>query len=400
MCPGGSWSRMDLDWSTWKTTSGISGTSLRVRRGMRWRAWCIRPVTAAADRGGAGANATPAHSHTGRSRTVGEGLARWKDRHALWTLLRSSPSRWSGMVLARLGVHREASERQAQQLGARRDGCLGFGKAGEGRIRWGGTSWSSAPGQPVDHLRVVAACLLTGQHRGKRPRCPRRHWHREDPLGVPAARRAGRRSRGRAHSHPLLETAAVLAAILVGGHATLQGCNGRRRRDRKLVLCPRIPVVKRGQTSPAASPPLASHPSDGLYAWRTPETAGRPAASPARPATSDNGSLRVSRGRQSVASSLPVTASLSLPPPATNGPQPTEASDGSLTGHRHPVLRAGGGRTGLGERALVTTSSLTRAAVPGARRREPERFCSEGFSSRTIGDSHDSDTSLMSLPPA
>ena len=199
------------------------------------------------------------------------------------------------MVLARLGVHREAIRAPGAALGARRDGCLGFGKAGEGRIRWGGTSWSSARGQPVDHLRVVAACLLTGQHRGKRPRCPRRHWHREDSLGVPTARRAGRRSRGRAHSHPLLETAAVLAAILVGGHATLQGCNGRRRRDRKLVLCPRIPVVKGGQTSPAASPPLASHPSDGLYAWRTPETAGRPAASPARPATSDNGSLRVSR---------------------------------------------------------------------------------------------------------
>ena len=143
------------------------------------------------------------------------------------------------------------SAHEGQQLGARRDGSLGFGKAGEGRIRWGETSWSSARGQPVDHLRVVAACLLTGQHRGNGLGCPRRHWHREDPLGVPTARRAGRRRRGRAHSHPLLETAAVLAAILVGGHATLQGCNGRRRRDRKLVLCPRILIVKRGQASPA-----------------------------------------------------------------------------------------------------------------------------------------------------
>jgi hypothetical protein len=136
------------------------------------------------------------------------------------------------------------SAHETQQPGTRRDGLLGFGKADEGRIRWRWPSWSPARWQPVDHLRVVPACLLTGQHRGKGLGCPIRHRHREDPRGVLTTPRARRRRRGRAHSHLLLETAAVAAAILVGGHATLQGCNGRRRRDRKLVLCRRTLTVK------------------------------------------------------------------------------------------------------------------------------------------------------------
>ncbi len=155
----------------------------------------------------------------------------------------------------------------AQQLGARRDGCLGFGKAGEGRIRWGGTSWSSARGQPVDHLRVVAACLLTGQHRGKRPRCPRRHWHREDPLGVPTARRAGRRRRGCAHSHPLLETAAVPAAILVGGHATLQGCKRSEASGPEASSMPTHPY-RQGTTDQFCSIATNSHPSQATACTR------------------------------------------------------------------------------------------------------------------------------------
>jgi hypothetical protein len=143
--------------------------------------------------------------------------------------LSSGPVRagWSEMVLAswaligkRFGAE-PGEGHWLRRLGRR----LGFGKASEGGIRWSGTSWSSARGQPVDHLRVVAACLLTGQHRGNGLGSPRRHWYREDPLGVPTAHRARRGRRGRAHSHPLLETAAVVAAILIGGHSTLQGCS-------------------------------------------------------------------------------------------------------------------------------------------------------------------------------
>jgi hypothetical protein len=128
------------------------------------------------------------------------------------------------MTLLLLGTHRAAVRAQArprhsmQRLGRR----LGFGKAGQSRVRRGGTSWSPARGQPVDHLRVVPACLLTCQHRGKGLRSPVRHRHGEDPLGIPTARRARRRRRGRTHGHPLLETATAVAAILVGGHATLQ----------------------------------------------------------------------------------------------------------------------------------------------------------------------------------
>jgi hypothetical protein len=158
---------------------------------------------------------------------------------------------------------------------------LGFGKAREGRIWWRGSAW----GQPVDHLRIVPTCLLTGQYRGKGLGCPIRHRHREDPLGVPTTPRARCRHRGRAHSHPLLETAAVVAAILVDGHATLLGCNGRRCRDRKLVLCLRIPIVKGGDSRVLS----ASRPRRVPYlhqsarrrpvpGWQAPRISGRPQA--------------------------------------------------------------------------------------------------------------------------
>jgi hypothetical protein len=74
---------MDLDWSTWKTTSGMSGTFL---------AECdvggpgVRGAVALNDRRGlrgAGTSAKPTHGHTGCSREVGDGLAGRRDRHAL-----------------------------------------------------------------------------------------------------------------------------------------------------------------------------------------------------------------------------------------------------------------------------------------------------------------------------
>ena len=89
-----------------------------------------------------------------------------------------------------------------------------------------------------------------GQHRGKGLGRPIGHRYRKDSLGVPTTCWARCRCGGRAHRHPLLETAAVAAAILIGGHVTLQGCNGRRCRDRKLVLCRRTLSVKGRQTSP------------------------------------------------------------------------------------------------------------------------------------------------------
>jgi hypothetical protein len=156
---------------------------------------------------------------------------------------------------------------------------LGFGKASEDRIWCARTSWSPARGQPVDHLRVVAAGLLTRQHRGKGLGSPIGHRHREDPLGVPTTRRARRRRRPRTHSHPLLETAAVVAAILVAGHATLQGrqrseasgpeaCSmptNRHRQGRTGGSCQHrdhvashtLPMLAR--STPAAKAPRVSH---------------------------------------------------------------------------------------------------------------------------------------------
>jgi hypothetical protein len=150
-------------------------------------------------------------------------------------------------------AHRPGDRHSMRRLGR----WLGSGKAREGRIGRSCTSWSPTLGQPVDHLRVVPACLLTRQHPGKGLGCPIRHWHRKDPLGVPTAARARRSGRGRAHGHPLLEAAAVAAAVLVGGHATLQGCNGRRRRDRKPVLCRHAPIVKGSRHLRRRRPTLA-----------------------------------------------------------------------------------------------------------------------------------------------
>ena len=112
-----------------------------------------------------------------------------------------------------LGARGLATGRSTRRLG----GALWSGKARVGGIRWGGR-WPPAQGQPVDHLWVVAACLLTGQHPGKGLGCSVGHRHGEDSLGVPTAARARDSRRGRAHRHPLLETATVIAAIVVDGH--------------------------------------------------------------------------------------------------------------------------------------------------------------------------------------
>jgi hypothetical protein len=127
------------------------------------------------------------------------------------------------------GKHATREARRPRRSTPQLDRRLRSGKAREGGIRWRGAWWSPARGYPVDYSWVVPACLLTRQHRGQGLGCRVRHRHREDPLGVPAATRARRRRRGRAHGHPLLETAAVAAAILVGGHSALQGCHGRGR---------------------------------------------------------------------------------------------------------------------------------------------------------------------------
>ena len=173
-------------------------------------------------RRGAGTSARPAHGHTGGSRVVGELLARGKGPHTRWTLLPSRSERGvGGLMLGSyrvltgepLGARGPATGRSTRRLG----GALWSGKARVGRIRWRGR-WPPAQGHPVDHLWVVAACLLTRQHPGKGLRCSVGHRHGEDPLGVPTAARARDSRRGRAHRHPLLETAAVIAAIVVDGH--------------------------------------------------------------------------------------------------------------------------------------------------------------------------------------
>jgi hypothetical protein len=220
--PGTAWSRMDLDWSTLKTTSGMSSTFLAgCGVGMPWRAWRVRSQRRRGRRG-AGTSARPAHGDTGGSRAVGELLARGKGPHTRWTLLRLRSERGvGGLMLGSyqvltgepLGARGLATGRSTRRLG----GALWSGKARVGRIRWRGR-WPPAQGHPVDHLWVVAACLLARQHPGKGLRCSVGHRHGEDPLGVPTAARARDSRRGRAHRHPLLETAAVIAAIVVDGH--------------------------------------------------------------------------------------------------------------------------------------------------------------------------------------
>ena len=180
------------------------------------------------------------HAHQarpGQQPTLARGgrAARWWERPAYALdapLIAVRAGRWWIGAGFLLDAHREALRARGPATGRstrRLGGALGSGKAREGGTRRSRTSWAAARGHPVDHLRVVAACLLTRQHRGKRLGCPVRHRHREDPLGVPTAARARRNRCGRAHRHPLLETAAVAAAILVGGHSALQGCDGRRR---------------------------------------------------------------------------------------------------------------------------------------------------------------------------
>jgi hypothetical protein len=213
---------MDLDWSTLKTTSGMSGTFLA---GLR--------LSGAVALGGAQRAVGSGHAHQARpsqrpSHARGGRAAGWWERSAYaWTLLRSRSERGGGGLV--LGIYWVLTGKQSAARGPaigrstrRLGGALGFGEARVGGIRWRGT-WSAARGHPVDHLRVVAACLLTCQHPGKGLGCSVGHRHGEDPPGVPTAARARHSRHGRPHRHLLLETAAVAAAILVGGHSVLQG---------------------------------------------------------------------------------------------------------------------------------------------------------------------------------
>src|SRR5215207_8912520 len=230
--PGTAWSRMDLDWSTLNTTSGISGTFLA---GSRLSGAVTRGCTSG--RWGAGTPTKPVQGNGQASRAVGERLARGKVRHTLWTLLRSSSERGGGgLVLGfLLGAHRQALRARGPATGRstrRLGGALGSGKARVGGIRWRRT-WSPTRGHPVDHLGVVAACLLTRQHPGKGLGCSVGHRHGEDPLGVPTAARARHSRGGRTHRHPLLEAAAVIAAIVVDGHGVLPRCDDRRGKARR-----------------------------------------------------------------------------------------------------------------------------------------------------------------------
>ena len=79
--PGTAWSRMDLDWSTLKTTSGMSGTFLA---GLRLSGAVAR---GGASGRGAGTPTKPAQGNSRPWRAVGERLAGGKDRHTRWTLL-------------------------------------------------------------------------------------------------------------------------------------------------------------------------------------------------------------------------------------------------------------------------------------------------------------------------
>jgi hypothetical protein len=72
---------MDLDWSTLKTTSGMSGTFLA---GLRLSGAVAR---GRASGWGAGTATKPVQGDSRPWRAVGERLAGGKDRHALWTLL-------------------------------------------------------------------------------------------------------------------------------------------------------------------------------------------------------------------------------------------------------------------------------------------------------------------------
>jgi hypothetical protein len=88
--PGTTWSRMDLDWSTRNTTSGMSGTFLA---GLRLSGALARGRTSGR---GTGTPTKPADGKGRASRAVGERLARGKGRHTLWTLLRSRSERGVG----------------------------------------------------------------------------------------------------------------------------------------------------------------------------------------------------------------------------------------------------------------------------------------------------------------
>jgi hypothetical protein len=183
--PGTAWSRMDLDWSTLKTTSGMSGTFLA-----GCGAWGCPGVCGAllctTRRGwrGAGTSARPAHGHTGGSRAVGELLARREGPHTLWTLLRSRSERWWSWWMGAFvptgcspaSTPRPRSGDRTLDAAARRRARVWEDARGQDSVAWEVAAGAGAPGRPP------------GGSRGLPPHAPA-SWQEAWVFGRSSARR-------------------------------------------------------------------------------------------------------------------------------------------------------------------------------------------------------------------
>src|SRR4029450_3452397 len=153
LCPGTSWSRMDLDWSTLKTTSGMSGTFLaECGVGMPWRAWrgrAERPPRAA----GSG------HERQARARPYRRLAHRWRaacSRKGSTYALDAPPievraRRW--WIDARFlpGAHRGTTRRtrpgdRTLDAAARRRARALEGARGQDSVAGGGGAGAGGPG--------------------------------------------------------------------------------------------------------------------------------------------------------------------------------------------------------------------------------------------------------------
>jgi hypothetical protein len=195
----------------------------------------------------------PARGRTGRSGTVGEGLAGGKDRHTLWTppiqSERTVTKRCWSMGRSSAALQARARRRaldatawpwarvwedaRGQDLVALSVVVAGVGAAGRplpgspGLPPHGPASWQGAWGSDTSSVQRRSA--WRPDHTSGTPQTP---W--PYPSASAARNSRSRRSdtRRRPHNPPRMRRS--------------------ERRDRKLVLCPHIPIVKGQQTSPVS----------------------------------------------------------------------------------------------------------------------------------------------------
>src|SRR5215208_6559269 len=153
--PGTAWSRMDLDWSTLKTTSGMSSTFFAgCGVGMPWRAWRVRSQRPPRAAGSGHERQARARPYRRLARGWRAACSRKRSTYALDAPpIEVRARRW--WIDARFlpGAHRGTTRRtrpgdRTLDAAARRRAMVWEGARGQDSVAWKVVAGAGAPGRP------------------------------------------------------------------------------------------------------------------------------------------------------------------------------------------------------------------------------------------------------------